>query len=1032
MSSKSTVPDHTEGWSVPGYVEERELSHGGSGRVVEAVQDRTSRRVAIKYLGSDVVRAPDFLSRFRNQVLRLAELDVPSVVRVYDYAAQPGQGGAAVIMELVDGVSLRAMIDRRGPLQAEAALTVLKGTLLGLAAVHRLGFGHRDVKPGNVLVDTTGQVKLTDFGVVAPAAGTPAYQAPERWVGDPGSPASEAYAATAVFVECLTGAPPFSGDLARLQEQHADGALPLDRVDPPVAPLIVRGMARDPANRPHTANAFVSELETVAVSAYGPDWEERGRGLLAVRAAALRPLSSGGGQDPPDGSPVAVAGGSTPAAGGRHRRRVLVIASIAAVAVIALGAVAAAVTLSGGGGHKASLSGSVSAAKPIPPEYSAVANVTPPVAASKCAAPTAFTYSATISSTAPGTVKYQWVYSSGEPGPVRVMRFTEAGNHVVTGKIVKVKRAGHGWAELELLGSVPKTSDKATYKLLCGASRGGITARAAVQPATRTASCKPAPPPFTADGSITAAKAEKVTYYWAQSDGENSAPVTLTFAKPGTLAAEPLTIIPQPASGSGEVVLVVTRPVVAASAPATYTLSCTVPKTPSAPTGPITSTALSATASVSPASESLTSCSAPAPTFTFSGMITDSKAGTVGYHWRLPGGGGPAGTLHFSRAGTQTVTTAYRPGSDTAHGSGTLVITSPGAVSSNAAAFTLSCGQGLGITNDAPTIAQVGQGYSGTVTVSGGTGPYTWSVAGLPGGLTASGDGSTLAISGDPQAAGTFTPRISVHDSRKPELKGTTSFTLTVDSAAESPLVISGFLANAVVNQAYSEMVIATGGDGAYNWAVTGLPAGLTAAPSGGTLIVSGTPTASGSFPVAIAVSDTESPARTAAADLTLVVASPVANPTPSSSSPSTTPSTSASPSSSPSPSPSITPTPTPTPSPSSSPTPSPSITPTPTPSLTPSDGGSGSGDGGGGGPSVTISLPPGLVIKLLPGRSAARRPRSVGRRQAGGVGLVLRGGGAGHEVSQPVPPLQAALIIAAGRAVGPARPGRVAAHRPI
>src|SRR3984957_1685825 len=692
MSSKSTVPDHTEGWSVPGYAEQRELSHDGSGRVVEAVQDRTGRRVAIKYLGSDVVRAPDFLSRFRNQVLRLAEPDVPSVVRVYDYAAQPGQGGAAVIMELVDGVSLRAMIDRQGPLQPEAALTVLKGTLLGLAAVHRLGFGHRDVKPGNVLIDTTGQAKLTDFGVAAPAAGTPAYQAPERWGGDPGSPASEAYAAPAVFVECLTGAPPFSGDLARLQEQHADGALPLDRVDPPVAPLIVRGMARDPANRPHTANAFVSELETVAVTAYGPDWEERGRGLLAVRAAALRPPSSGGGQDPPIGAPAAVAGGSTGPGGGRHKRRVLIIASIAAVTVIALGAVAAAVTLSsGGGGHKASLSGAVStpAAKPIPPEYSAVANVTPPVAASKCAAPTAFTYSATISSTAPGTVKYQWVYSSGEPGPVRAMSFTEAGNHVVTGKTVKVKRAGHGWAELELLGPVPKISDRATYKLLCGASRGGITPRAAVFPAPAPASCKPAPPPFTADGSITVAKAETVSYYWAQSDGVNSALVTLTFTKPGTLAAEPLTIVPQPASGSGEVVLVVTRPVFAASAPATYTLSCTVPKAPSGPTGPITSTELSATASVSPASESLTSCSAPAPTFTFSGMITDTKAGTVGYHWRLPSGSGPARTLRFSHAGTQTVTTAYTPGSDTARGSGTLVITSPGAASSNPAAFPL-------------------------------------------------------------------------------------------------------------------------------------------------------------------------------------------------------------------------------------------------------------------------------------------------------------------------------------------------------
>jgi eukaryotic-like serine/threonine-protein kinase len=923
--STSTVPDHAEGWAVPGYVEQRELSRGASGRVVEAIQEQTRRRVAIKYLSPDLARDPDFVPRFRTQVLKLKELDVPSVVRVYDYAGQLGQG-AAVVMELVNGVSLRAMIERQGPLHPEAALTVLKASLLGLAAVHRLGFGHRDVKPGNVLIDTTGQVKLTDFGVAAPTAGTPVYLAPERWEGNPASPASDVYAATAVFFECLTGTPPFSGDLAGLQEQHAIGAVPVDRVDAPLAPLVLQGMAKDRAGRPHSANAFVSELEALAASAYGPDWEERGRGLLAVRAAALLPLSRGGRQDPPGGSPMAAVGG--------RRRRLVVIASIAAAAVIATGVIVTAVTLSDGG-HKASLTGSATQGTLGLPVYSAVANVTPPVAASKCAAPTAFTYSATISAAVPGTVNYQWVYSSGGPGPVRVVSFTEAGNRVVTGNTVKVKRAGHGWAELKLLSPVPKTSGKATYKLLCGTSRGGITATASVQPATRTASCVTAPPAFTADGSITAAKAETVSYYWAQSDGKNSPLATLTFAGPGTLAAKPLTITPQRASGSGEAVLVVTDPVVAASSPATYTLSCAAPRTPvTSRTSPITSTALSATASVSPASQSLTSCSAAAPTFTFSGMITDSKAGMVGYRWRLPSGGGPAGTLHFSSAGTQTVTAAYRPGSDTARGSGTLVITSPGAVSSNAAAFSLSCGQGLGITNDAPTIAQVGQAYSGTVTVSGGTRPYTWSVTGLPAGLAASGDGATLTISGDPQAAGTFTPQVSVHDSGTPELNETTSFTLTVDGAAESPLVISGYLTGAVVDEAYSATVIGTGGDGTYNWTVTGLPAGLAATPSGGTLIVSGTPAASGSFPVAVTVSDAESPAQTAAADLTLVVASP--SPSPSSS----PPSPSSSPSSSPSPSPSSPDTDTstststsPSPSTSASPSSSPSPSPSPSPS---------------------------------------------------------------------------------------------------
>ena len=889
--STTTVPNHAEGWAVSGYVEQRELGHGVSGRVVEAVQERTTLQVAIRYLSPDLVADPEFLPRFRTQMLKLRELDVPSVVRVYDYAEQPGRG-AAVVMELVDGCSLRSVIEGRGPLEPVAALAVLKGSLLGLAAVHRLGFAHRDVTPGNVLVDTSGQVKLTGFGMAAladeemQAVGTPSYLAPERWEGESASPASDVYAATAVFFECLTGAPPFSGDLAALREQHASGELPLDRVDARLAPLIARGMATDPASRPHSANAFISEIEALAGVTYGSDWQDRGRALLAARAAAPRPLSRGRRQDPPGRSPTAVGGG---------RRRRLVIASIAAAAVIVLGAIVTGVTMSGGG-QKASLTGSAAAGTPGLPTYSAVADVTPPVAASTCATPTAFTDSATISAAKPGTVNYQWVYSSGEPGPVRTVSFPAGGSRVVSGETVKVKRAGEGWAELKLLSPVPKTSAKATYRLLCGASRGGITATATVQPPTRAASCAPSPPTFTADGSITAKKAETVTYYWAQSDGKNSAPATLTFAKPGTLAARPLTIKPQPASGSGEAVLVVTSPVVAASGPATYTLSCTAAKTQTSPTGPIASQALSATASVSPASQSLTSCSAAEPTFTFSGMITDSKAGTVGYHWQLPNGSGPAQTLSFSGAGTKTVTTTYTPGSDTASGSGTLVITSPGAASSNAAAFTLSCGQGLGVTNDAPTIAQDGVYYWGTVTVSGGTGPYTWSVTGLPAGLTASGGGATLTISGDPQAAGTFTPQISVSDSSTPQLTGTTSFALTVDGAAVSPLVISGYLTGAVVDQAYSAAVIGTGGDGTYNWSVTGLPDGLAANSSGGTLTVSGTPTESGSFPVSVTVSDSESPAQTAAADLTLVVADPSSSPTPVAS-------TSSGPSPSPSPS---------------------------------------------------------------------------------------------------------------------------------
>ena len=215
-----TVPSYAEDWSIPGYTDERELGRGASGRVVAAVSQATGQRVAIKYLSPVLVRDPSFMWGFRSEAELLKSLGVPQVVQVYDYAEEPGRG-AAIVMELVDGVSLHEMIMRNGPTGPESALAVLKGSLLGLAAAHAIGIVHRDYKPENVLVDTTGNSKLADFGVAVkagkqvPAAGTPLYMAPEQWQAAPASPATDVYAATAVFFECLTGrTPPSCGNSA--------------------------------------------------------------------------------------------------------------------------------------------------------------------------------------------------------------------------------------------------------------------------------------------------------------------------------------------------------------------------------------------------------------------------------------------------------------------------------------------------------------------------------------------------------------------------------------------------------------------------------------------------------------------------------------------------------------------------------------------------------------------------------------------------------------------------------------------------
>src|SRR5579862_9135040 len=243
-----TVPGYAAGWTAPGFIEQRELGCGPSGRVAEAVHDGAGHRVAVKYLSPALAADPAFMRRYRGEARALRELRVPQVVQLYDFVEQPGLG-AAVITELVSGVSLREMIERRGPVRPEAALTVLKGMLLALAAAHALGIEHRDCKPENVLADTAGNSKLADFGWAVPPgerlppAGMPPYLAPERWAGADESPETDLYAATAVFFYCLAGQPPFTGTDAQLREQHATAAVPAERAGPPLRRLITRGMA---------------------------------------------------------------------------------------------------------------------------------------------------------------------------------------------------------------------------------------------------------------------------------------------------------------------------------------------------------------------------------------------------------------------------------------------------------------------------------------------------------------------------------------------------------------------------------------------------------------------------------------------------------------------------------------------------------------------------------------------------------------------------------------------------------------------
>jgi serine/threonine-protein kinase len=251
------------------------IARGGMSMVYRGVDLRLDRPVAIKVMSPQYVSDPAFLSRFEREARLAASLGHSGVVAVYDQ----GRDGDLVflVMELVDGGTLRDLLREQGSLSVPVTMSIMEPLLAALGAAHAAGLVHRDVKPENVLISAQGSVKIADFGLVRAVSsqtmatgdvilGTVAYLSPEQVATGTADARSDVYAAGVMAYEMLTGHPPFSGDNPMsVAYQHVHSDVPRCSGNAPGTPealddLIVAATRRDPAARPRDANAFLAAL----------------------------------------------------------------------------------------------------------------------------------------------------------------------------------------------------------------------------------------------------------------------------------------------------------------------------------------------------------------------------------------------------------------------------------------------------------------------------------------------------------------------------------------------------------------------------------------------------------------------------------------------------------------------------------------------------------------------------------------------------------------------------------------------------
>jgi eukaryotic-like serine/threonine-protein kinase len=256
------------------------IAVGGMGEVWQASDTRLDRTVAVKILKAELSGDAEFLHRFRTEARMTASLNHPGIAAVHDYGETIFDGDlpiAYLVMELVDGDPLAGLLAKHGRLSAEFTLDMLEQAGNALQAAHSHGLVHRDVKPGNILVTSAGQVKITDFGVAKAAdaapvtrsgmvMGTAHYIAPEQALGQPAEPASDVYSLAVCGYECLAGHRPFLSEnavtVAMMHIRDIPPPLPPD-VPPAARAVIEATLIKDPRQRYNDGGEFAAAVSAV-------------------------------------------------------------------------------------------------------------------------------------------------------------------------------------------------------------------------------------------------------------------------------------------------------------------------------------------------------------------------------------------------------------------------------------------------------------------------------------------------------------------------------------------------------------------------------------------------------------------------------------------------------------------------------------------------------------------------------------------------------------------------------------------------